>query len=104
MPTLEERLATLEAKYGTIEHELQGIHRSLGILTNVGLKKELHDKEMAENMTMLLGISSTHQREGKEMQREITEIKGRLDSIELQMSTVNTKLDTIITMLNKGTP
>jgi len=122
MPTLEERLAALEGKYGTLDETLQSLFRRLDILTNVGLKKEMYDREMAENMTMLLGMVSEQQRDGREgkahqerLEAQITSLDSRvanmergIAALEVRMGTMetgfNAKLDAIIAMLNKGTP
>jgi len=103
-PTREERLETLEAKQGTLEHTLQGVHRSLGILTNVGLKKEMYDREMAENMTMLLGMVSEQQREGREAKTRQERLEAQIASLDTRLASVEQGIATIVKMLGKGTP
>ncbi|MBV9688451.1 MAG: hypothetical protein JO202_01950 [Ktedonobacteraceae bacterium] len=125
----EDRIAALEMSVSLVRADtneaLQDIRtrlaaqqRSLEVLTNVGTKQQLTNMELAENMTMLLGITTTHQREGKGMQAQLASLESRLASVERGIATMDTKITildsrlerveqgiaTIIAMLNKGMP
>jgi len=84
-----------------------------------------HNKEEAENMTMLLGMVAEQQREGREMkqsierldmkitsldtraarvERGVATLEVRLDTVEKRNATMDAKLDAILTLLNKQTP
>ncbi|MBV9020715.1 MAG: hypothetical protein JOZ71_08365 [Ktedonobacteraceae bacterium] len=76
----------------------------MGILTNVGLKKEMHDREMAENMTMLLGMVSEQQRERKEAKTRNERLEAQLASLDTRLASLEQGVATIIKMLGKGTP
>ncbi|MBV8695519.1 MAG: hypothetical protein JO183_08545 [Ktedonobacteraceae bacterium] len=76
----------------------------MGILTNVGLKKEMYDREMAENMTMLLGMVSEQQREGREAKTRQERLEAQIASLDTRLASVEQGIATIVKMLGKGTP
>lgn len=87
-------------------------------LDTVATIQARHNKEMAENLTMVLGIGTSHQREIKQIhhrlgsiEQRLGAIEGRMTGIEGRMTEMNehivgidTKLDAIIAMLSKQTP
>jgi len=64
----------------------------------------MHDREMAENMTMLLGMVSEQQREGREAKTRQERLEAQIASLDTRLASVEQGIATIVKMLGKGTP
>jgi hypothetical protein len=75
---------------------------SLSTLNRVLSAQELHNRDVAHNMTILLGIASAQQLDGKALKEDLGIVKEQLARVETRLDGIEQQLATILALLKGG--
>ena len=97
MPTQEDRIAALERKVAALE--LRRLYDERKAEENTPSVQAFNLREINENMTILLGVTSSQGGDIKAIKEDVSSIKDRLDRLETKSDEHTTLLTQILARL-----
>ncbi len=85
----------------TTEERVTLLEGSLSTLNRVLSAQELHNRDVAHNMTILLGIASAQQLDIKAIKEDLPVIKERIGYVEDQLDRLSQQVDAQFTAVNQ---
>jgi Tfp pilus assembly protein PilN len=99
MSTQEDRIAALERKVAAIE--LRRLYDERKAEENTPSVQAFNLREINENMTILLGVSSSQGGDIKAIKENVSSINDRLEGVEQRLDRLETKSDEQTTLLTQ---
>ncbi len=99
MSTQEDRIAALERKVAAIE--LRRLYVERKAEENTPSVQAFNLREIYENMTILLGVSSSQGGDIKAIKENVSSINDRLEGVEQRLDRLETKSDEQTTLLTQ---
>lgn len=99
MSTYEDRIVSLERKVAALE--LRRLYDEGLARENTPAEQGHNLREINENMTMLLGVVGSQERDIKTIQEDVSSIKDRLDRLETKSDQHTRRFDRVDTLLTQ---
>ena len=99
MSTQEDRIAALERKVAAIE--LRRLYDERKAEENIPSVQAFNLREINENMTILLGVTSSQGGDIKAIKENVSSINDRLEGVEQRLDRLETKSDEQTTLLTQ---